>query len=104
MARDTGERGHEAYALRLLGEVAAARAPEDPDAAAASFAEAAALAEALAMRPLLAHCLVGRAQVERRAGRPDRAARLLEDGVAALRELEMPFWLDRVEARARSLA
>jgi hypothetical protein len=104
MARDTGERGHEAYALRLLGEVAAARAPEDPDAAAASFAEAATLAEALAMRPLLAHCLVGRAQVERRAGRRDRAARLLEDGVAALRELEMSFWLDRVEARARSLA
>jgi hypothetical protein len=56
------------------------------------------------MRPLLAHCLVGRARGERRAGRIEQAARHLEDGLAAYRALAMPFWLDRVETETRSLA
>ncbi len=104
MARERSERGHEAYALHLLGEVMARRAPEDPRAAEAALRQASALAEELSMHPLLAHCHVSRARLERRAGRTASARQLFETGIAAFRELEMPFWLERAEAEARSLA
>jgi tetratricopeptide (TPR) repeat protein len=104
LARDKGERGHEAYALHLLGEVVARRSPEDAAGADATLRQAAALAEELAMRPLLAHCHVSRARLERRAGRIGDARQLFTAGIDAFRELAMPFWLERAEAEARALA
>jgi len=104
MARENIERGHEAYALHLLGEVVARRTPGDPGAADAAFRQASAFAEELSMRPLLAHCHMSRARLERRAGQTARARTLVQAGIAAFRELEMPFWLERAEAEARSLA
>jgi transcriptional regulator with AAA-type ATPase domain/tetratricopeptide (TPR) repeat protein len=104
MAREKGERGHEAYALHLLGEVVARRTPGDADAADAAFRQAAALAEELSMRPLLAHCQVSRARLECRAGRTASARQLFGAATAAFRELEMSFWLERAEAEAGSLA
>jgi tetratricopeptide (TPR) repeat protein len=104
MAREKSERGHEAYALHLLGEVVARRAPEDPRAADAAFGQASILAEELSMRPLLAHCLVSRARLDRQTGRTESARQLFEAGIEAFRELDMPFWLDQAEAEARSLA
>jgi tetratricopeptide (TPR) repeat protein len=104
MAREKSERGHEAYALHLLGEVVAQRAPEDPGAAEAALRQASALAEELSMHPLLAHCHVSRARLECRAGRIASARQLFDAGIAAFDELEMPFWLERAEAETRSLA
>jgi DNA-binding NtrC family response regulator/tetratricopeptide (TPR) repeat protein len=104
MAREKGERGHEAYALHLLGEVLTRRAPGDPDAADAAFRQAAALAEELSMRPLLAHCHVSRAGLECRARRTAAARQLLDAGMRTFRALEMPFWLERAEALAGELA
>jgi tetratricopeptide (TPR) repeat protein len=103
MAREKTERGHEAYALHLLGEVMARRAPEDPGGDTA-LRLAFELAQELSMRPLLAHCQVSRARVECRAGRTARARQLFDAGVEAFRELDMPFWLEQTEAEARSLA
>ncbi|MFI5328371.1 MAG: hypothetical protein ACHQ7H_19210, partial [Candidatus Rokuibacteriota bacterium] len=104
MAREKSERGHEAYALHLLGEVVTRRTPGDAGAADAAFRQASALAEELSMRPLLAHCHVSRARLECRAGRTASARQLFGAATAAFRELEMPFWLERAEAEARSLA
>ncbi len=104
MAREKNERGHEAYALHLLGEVVARRTPGDADAAEAAFRQASALAEELSMRPLLAHCHVSRARLECRAVRTASARQLFGAATAAFRELEMPFWLERAEAETRSLA
>jgi len=104
MAREKNERGHEAYALHLLGEVVARRTPGDAPAADAALRQASALAEELSMRPLLAHCHVSRARLECRAGRTASARQLFDAGTAAFREMEMPFWLERAEAEARSLA
>lgn len=103
MAREKNERGHEAYALHLLGEVVARRTPADAAAADAAFRQAAARAEELWMRPLLAHCHVSRARLECRAGRPASARQLFGAATAAFRELEMPYWLERAEAEVRSL-
>jgi tetratricopeptide (TPR) repeat protein len=103
MAREKAERGHEAYALHLLGEVMARRAPEDPSGDAA-LRLASALAQELSMRPLLAHCQVSRARLERRAGRAASARQLFDAGIGTFRELDMPVWLEQTEAEARSLA
>ena len=58
-SRDLKQRGHEAYALRLLGEIAAQRQPPDAEAAAAAYRQAMTLADELGMRPLVAHCHLG---------------------------------------------
>jgi Adenylate and Guanylate cyclase catalytic domain/AAA ATPase domain len=50
-ARSHKERGHEAYALRLLGEVAAHREPPQGEQAETYYQQALALAEELGMRP-----------------------------------------------------
>jgi class 3 adenylate cyclase/tetratricopeptide (TPR) repeat protein len=56
LAHERQERGHEAYALRLLGEIAARRDPLQVELAAAHYQQALALAEELGMQPLQAHC------------------------------------------------
>src|SRR5262245_28209747 len=45
LAREHGERGHEAYALRLLGDIAARRDPPARERAEAYYRQALALAE-----------------------------------------------------------
>ena len=52
LAREYQERGHQAYALRLLGEIAAHRDPPESELAEAHYRQALALAEELGMRPL----------------------------------------------------
>src|SRR4029453_6107303 len=66
------ERGNEAYAWRLLGEIAAHRAPPDVDEAAAHDRQALALAEELCMRPLQAHCHLGAGTSYARPGKARR--------------------------------
>jgi len=59
-ARGSGERGHEAYALRLLGDVAASGGAAEVAEAGEHYRLALALAESLGMRPLataVASCL-----------------------------------------------
>jgi tetratricopeptide (TPR) repeat protein len=58
-ARERQERGHQAYALRLLGDIAARRDPPEGEAAFASYRQALALADEIGMRPLQAHCHYG---------------------------------------------
>jgi tetratricopeptide (TPR) repeat protein len=52
LARRLGERGHEAYALRLLGQIAASGAAPDLEQASAYYREALTLAKTLGMQPL----------------------------------------------------
>jgi len=92
------ERGHEAYALRLLGDIAARRDPSDVDLAEAHYQQALALAEELGMRPLVAHCHLGLgtlyAKIDQRA--PARAE--LSTAMALYRSMDMTFWLPQAEA------
>src|SRR5439155_15999922 len=66
LARQHKERGHEAYTLRLLGEIAAREDPLDIGKAENHYRQALALAEELGMRPLVAHCHVGLGKLYRR--------------------------------------
>ena len=59
LARDNAERGHEAWALRLLGEIHRRSDPAAADESARCYRAALALAESLGVRPLVAHAHAG---------------------------------------------
>jgi class 3 adenylate cyclase/tetratricopeptide (TPR) repeat protein len=98
LARECGERGNEAYAHLALGDIAARSDKPDVPAAEAAYGQAHALAEALAMRPLVARCHLGRGGLHRRGGASDRARRELDTAVAMFEAMGMAGWLTRAEA------
>jgi tetratricopeptide (TPR) repeat protein len=97
LSRDLKQRGYEAHALRLLGEIAAHRGPPEVEPAEASYRQALALADELGMRPLLAHCHLGLGILYNRTGRPAPAHTELSTAIELYRAMEMRFWLDRAE-------
>jgi len=97
-ARERGERGFEAWALRLQAEIALAAQPLDAATAEARYREAKALAGALEMRPLLAHCHLGLGKLYRRTGKREQAQEHLTTATVMYREMEMRFWLEKAEA------
>jgi tetratricopeptide (TPR) repeat protein len=70
LARERGERGFEAHALRILG---AQSDHPDAEAAEARYRHALAVADGLGMRPLLAHCRLGLGQLYTRTGKREQA-------------------------------
>ena len=103
LARTHGQRGHEVYALRLLGEVAAARDASDTGEAATRFRSALALASDLGMRPLVAHCHLGLGKLYRRTGKPEQAQEHLTTSASMYREMDMRFWLEQATAELGQL-
>lgn len=98
LARTYQERGHEAYALHLLGEIAAHRDPLETAPAEAHYRQALALAEALEMRPLQAHCHRSLGTLYATAGQRQRARAALTTAIALYRAMAMTFWLPQAEA------
>jgi class 3 adenylate cyclase/tetratricopeptide (TPR) repeat protein len=98
LARGHQERGHEAYALRLLGDLAARREPSEHERAEAYYRQALALAEALGMRPLVAHCRLGLGTLYAQVERPEQAHPELSVAIELYRAMEMTFWLPQAEA------
>jgi tetratricopeptide (TPR) repeat protein len=96
-ARAHQERGNQAYALHLLGEIAARRDPLEVASAEAYYCEALALAEELGMRPLQAHCHLGLSTLYGQVGREERARAALGTAIALYRAMEMTFWLPQAE-------
>jgi class 3 adenylate cyclase/tetratricopeptide (TPR) repeat protein len=101
---DRGERGVQAHAIRLLGEIAAHRDPTDVETAEGRYAEAMMLADELGMRPLVAHCHLGLGKLSRRTGRPEQAQEHLTTATTMYREMDMRFWRERAEAEMKELA
>jgi tetratricopeptide (TPR) repeat protein len=101
LAREGNQRGHEARALRLLGEVTARRDP--PEHADGHYRDALALADELGMRPLVAHCHLGLGKLYRRTEKQDQAHEQLGTATTMYREMDMRFWLEQAEAELRGL-
>ena len=97
-AREHQERGHQAYALRLLGETAARRDPPQVEHAEAHYCEALTLAEELGMRPLVAHCHHGLGTLYSQVERLEEARAALSMAIHMYRTLEMSLWLPQAEA------
>jgi tetratricopeptide (TPR) repeat protein len=98
LARAHQERGHEAYALRLPGEIVARREPPESALAEDHYQQALALAEALRMRPLQAHCHRGLGTLYAKIGRAAQAHTELSVAMDLYRAMEMTFWLPQAEA------
>jgi class 3 adenylate cyclase/tetratricopeptide (TPR) repeat protein len=97
-ARERQERGYHAYALRLLGDIAARREPPESDQAEGCYRQALALAEELSMRPLQAHCRLGLGTLYGRMGRVEPARAELTTAIELYRAMDMTFWLPQAEA------
>ena len=98
LARERQERGNQAYALRLLGAIAARREPPESASSETHYCQALALAEEPGMRPLQAHCHLGLGNLYVQTGRPEPARAALTAAVALYRDMEMRFWLPQAEA------
>jgi tetratricopeptide (TPR) repeat protein len=98
LARAHKERGHEAWALRLLGEIAAHQAPPEVEPAEYHYRQALALADELGMRPLVAHCHLGLGTWYTKIGRREEASAELYTAIELYRAMEMTFWLPQAKA------
>ena len=103
LVRARKERGHEAWTLRLLGEIAAQREPLEAEQAETSYRQALALAEELGMRPLVAHCHLGLGTLYAKLGRQEQAHMVLSAAIASYHVMDMTFWLPQAEAAMASL-
>jgi class 3 adenylate cyclase/tetratricopeptide (TPR) repeat protein len=92
------ERGHAAYALRLLGAIIARRDPLEHTQAEVYYQQALTLAEELEMHPLQAHCHLGLGTLYSRAGRVRQARAALSAAIELYRAMDMTFWLPQAEA------
>jgi tetratricopeptide (TPR) repeat protein len=101
LARERGERGNEAWSLRLLGDIAAHHDPPEAETAEARYGEAMALATELGMRPLVAHCHLGLGKLYRRTGKQEQAHENLTTATTMYRDMGMGFYLAQAEAELR---
>ncbi len=92
------QQGHQAYALRLLGDIAAQSEPLDVTRAETHYCQALALAEELGMRPLMAHCHHGLGRLYSQTGRVEQARAALTTAIGLYRAMDMTFWLPQAEA------
>jgi tetratricopeptide (TPR) repeat protein len=97
-SRTHQERGREAYALRLLGEITGRRETPGAEESATYYQQALTLADELGMRPLIAHCHRGLATLYRSLGDQAQARTELLAAITLYRAMEMSFWLPQTEA------
>ena len=98
LAHEHREQGNQAWALRLLGEIAIRREPPERESAEAYYQQALALTEKLGMRPLLAHCHLGLGTLYTKSGQREQARTELSAAIALYRAMDMTFWLPQAEA------
>ena len=100
LAREQRERGHEAYALRLLAEIASQAAIPEVEKAEALYCQAFALAGELGMRPLVAHCHLGLGKLYGCTGKRQQTLENLTSATTLYRDMDMRFWLAQAEVRS----
>ena len=103
LARDQQERGNEADALRLLGDIALSRDGLGIEGAAESYRQAMAIAEHLELRPLLARCHIGIGRVHLRMDDPANARKHLTTGLDMFRAMQMRYWPESAAAQMAKL-
>jgi hypothetical protein len=99
-SRARREVGSEAWAHRLIAEVGLRRRPLEAPFVEEHYLRAMALADERGMRPLVAHCHLGLAELAGRRGTRQDARVHLATAASMYRALEMRSWLDRAEKLA----
>jgi len=103
LAQQHQERGHEAWALHLLGAILACHDPCDLEKAEGHYRVALTLAGELGMRPLVAHCHLGLGKLFRKV-RPKHAREHLVMATTLYREMGMRVWQERADTEMGPLA
>ena len=103
LARLQKERDNEAWALRLLGAIAARGSPLEVAAAEEHYRHALERAEQCGARPLVAHCHLGLGELYRRADDAAKATGHTAIARTMYGEMGMRLWLERAEG-SRSVA
>jgi tetratricopeptide (TPR) repeat protein len=97
LTRAHQERGNEAYALRLLGDMAARCEPLAVVQAEDYYRQALSRATELGMRPLQAHCHRGLGTLYTATGQREQARSALSAAIDLYRTMDMTFWLPQAE-------
>ena len=97
MASARRERGTEAYAQHLLGQLYACNLDTEVTSAATWYQQALALACELGMRPLQAHCYYGLGHLYHQHRLVEPAREALAAAVALYQCMDMTFWLRQAE-------
>src|SRR5215467_14535903 len=100
LAQRGAQRGQEAWALRILGEIALLATPGDANLAADYFQKAADLGTELGMRPTVAHCHLGLGKLFARTGKREQAQEHLTTATTMYRDMGMTYWLEQAEQRS----
>jgi class 3 adenylate cyclase/tetratricopeptide (TPR) repeat protein len=103
VARNHGERGHEAWVLRLLGDVWADMDATCIEPAERYYREALAIGLELGMRPVVAHCHAGLAKLYSRFGNGHQMQEHLAIATTMYREMGMTYWLEKAEQETKNL-
>lgn len=98
LARKRDERGHEAYAHRLLGEIATHPEVSEAETAQRHYEAARSQAETLGMRPLVAHCHFGLGRLYRLEGRGGEGDAQIGTAVTMYQDLGMGHWQQQAAA------
>ena len=97
-AQERKQRGVQAHALRLLGDIAMQRDPLDVEQAETHYQQALSLANELGMRPLQAHCHRGLGTLYIQTEQSEQARAELSTAIEMYQDMEMTFWLPEAEA------
>jgi tetratricopeptide (TPR) repeat protein len=103
LSRAHQERGHQAWALRLLGEIHPHWEPLAVEQAEASYQQALSLADELGMRPLQAHCHRGLGTLYMKIGQRAQALAELSIAIELYKAMDMTFWLPEAETALAQL-
>lgn len=103
LAHERNESGHEAWAHRLLGDIASHNNRMDLATAETCYAKSAALALTLGMRPLLAHCHLGRGKVRRRAGNRRASSQDLTAAINFFDQMGSQFWSEKANSELKAV-
>jgi tetratricopeptide (TPR) repeat protein len=95
LSRTHKERGHEAWALKLLGDVALGHNPPKTQQAESYYRHASAVSLELGMRPLQAHCHLGLGKAYAAVGAVEQARPEMAAAIDLYRSMEMNLWLAR---------
>jgi tetratricopeptide (TPR) repeat protein len=104
LTSESRQDAYHAWALWMLGEVAAHPAHLRTELADARYREAIRLATELGMRPLVAHCHLGLGKLYRRTDTREHAQARLTTATNMYREMGMTYWLEQAEAEMGALA
>jgi hypothetical protein len=103
LAQQHKERGHEACALKVLGDTSMHEGRRDVEKAEAHYRQAWTLCRDLDMNPLAAHCQMGIGGVYAARGSMAEAKSEITAAIERFRAMEMNLWQERAQAVLENL-